>query len=101
MIESFGQSEIKTRFVSLVPESLVPKQAFSVGKIIVHGIHGRIEDNLGGVRAVLGPVNFVVRPLMVGISSQNKGEKILLHLALSVPRYQHRHVENLGDNIQQ
>lgn len=89
------------RLVSLVPKSLVPKQAFSVGKIILHGIHCRIEDNFGGIRAVFGPVDFVARPLRVGITSQNKGEKILLHLALLVKRCQYKHIETPRDDIQQ
>lgn len=89
------------RLVSLVPKSLVPKQAFGVGKIILHSIHCRVEDNFGGIRAVLRPVDFVARPLRVGITSQNKGEKILLHLALLVKRCQYKHIQIPRDYIRQ
>lgn len=56
----------------LIPESFIPVQAFRVGEIILHGIHGRVENKFSSVGTVLGPVNFVTSPLRVGVGSQDK-----------------------------
>lgn len=66
----------------LVPQSLVPVSAFSISKVILLKVHGGVEDKLGGIAAILGPVYLVAGPLGVGVSGEDKREEVLLHLAL-------------------
>lgn len=66
----------------LVPQSLVPVGTLDVGQVISLGVHGGVENQLGSIAAVLRPVEFVARPLGVGVASEDEGKEILLHLAL-------------------
>lgn len=73
---------IQTSKLGLVPQSLVPVGALRISKIILLQIHSRVEDNLGRIAAILGPVELVASPLGVRVTCEDKGEEVFLHLAL-------------------
>lgn len=68
--------------ITLIPQSLVPVQTLGIGQIILASVHSRVEDKLGAVAAILGPVDLVAGPLGVGVAGQHEREEIFLHLPL-------------------
>jgi hypothetical protein len=79
----------------LVPQSFVPVGAFSSSKIILLQIHSRVEDNFRRIAAILGPVELVAGPFGVGVTGEDKGEEVFLHLAL----YERKKSLAAGQNI--
>lgn len=72
----------QTILALLVPQGLVKVSALDISQIILLEVHRRVEDKLGSIAAILGPVDLVAGPLAVGVPGEDKGKEVLLHLAL-------------------
>jgi hypothetical protein len=65
----------------LIPQSLVPEMGLGVGQIIYLSVHGSVEDELGGrvLLIISRPVQLVICPFGVGVTSQDERQEVLLH----------------------
>lgn len=72
----------QTILALLTPQGFVKVDALDISQIILLEVHRGAEDKLGSIAAILVLVDLVTGPLAVGVPGEDKGNEVLLHLAL-------------------